>query len=70
MARTAKKENLKIKKKKGTGTFPKIAGLLSGTKAQCINRLEKLTSKSQVGYGTPEHKAACSALSNHIKTAF
>ena len=65
-----KSNDLKITKKKGTGKFPKIAGLLSGTKAQCINRLEKLTSKSQVGYGTPEHKAACSALSNHIKTAF
>ena len=67
MGRLKTNKDLKITKK---GKFPKIAGLLSGTKAQCINRLEKLTSKSQVGYGTPAHQAACSALRNHIKTAF
>ena len=70
MASTANRTKLKSNKTEKKGKFPKIAGLLSGTKAQCINRLEKLTSKSQVGYGTPEHTAACNKLSNHIKTAF
>jgi hypothetical protein len=51
------------------GTF-KVAGLLSGSKAQCIARLEKLTSPKQVGYGTKAHKAACNKLRNHIETAF
>ena len=59
----------KLSTKKNTGKF-KVAGLLSGTKAQCINRLEKLTSPKQVGYGTPAHKAACDKLRNHIRTAF
>ena len=68
MKRTEQKENLKINKK-SQGQF-KVAGLLSGTKTQCINRLENLTSRKQVGYGTAAWQSACDKLRNHIKTAF
>ena len=73
MAKTANRDKLSMKgetgKKGGTGKF-KVAGLLSGTKAQCVNRLENLMSPKQVGYGTKAWKTACDKLRNHIKTAF
>ena len=59
----------KLSTKGGSGEF-KVAGLLSGSKAQCIARLEKLTSPKQVGYGTKAWREACTKLRNHIKTAF
>ena len=49
MARTAKKENLKIKKKKKKDK--KIAGLLDGTLSQKILRLEQLITQPNVSPG-------------------
>ena len=48
MARTAKKENLKINKKK---KYRKIAGLLDGTLNQKILRLEQLLTQPNVSPG-------------------
>jgi len=67
MAATTNRD--KLSTKKSTGKF-KVAGLLSGSKAQCITRLENLTSPKQVGYGTKSWKEACTKLRNHIRTAF
>ena len=61
MARTAKKENLKISKKKPKKKYKEIAGLLDGTLNQKILRLEQLITQPNVSPG------AIRSLQNSIR---